>query len=98
VSNTRRSRTARTTNASTDTAGVGGQVWTADKIRALGASTDLTTAAQIFGLSPATAYRLIKRDAFPVPVIRAGGHYRVPVAPILAALQLAPDPDTGAPP
>jgi hypothetical protein len=98
VSNTRRSRTARTTNASTDTAGDGRQVWTAEKIHALGASTDLTTAAQIFGVSLATAYRLVKRNAFPVPVIRAGGHYRVPVAPILAALRLAPDPDTGAPP
>jgi predicted DNA-binding transcriptional regulator AlpA len=98
VSNSRRSRTASTTDASTDTAGDGGRVWTAEKIRALGASTDLATAAQIFGLSLATAYRLVKRNAFPVPVIRAGGHYRVPVAPILAALQLAPGPDTGAPP
>jgi predicted DNA-binding transcriptional regulator AlpA len=94
VSNTRRSRTSRAAKAGDAV----GKIWTAEAIHALGASTDLATAAQIFGLSLATAYRLIKRDAFPVPVIRAGGHYRVPVAPILAALQLAPVPDTGAPP
>jgi predicted DNA-binding transcriptional regulator AlpA len=73
-------------------------VWTIEAIRELGASTDLATAAGIFGLSVATAYRLIKRNAFPVPVIRAGGHYRVPVAPILAALQAAPSPSTDVPP
>ncbi|GAA3766679.1 hypothetical protein GCM10022225_61290 [Plantactinospora mayteni] len=65
-------------------------VWDAETIHALGVSTDLTTAAQIFNLSIATAYRLVKRNAFPVPVIRAGAHYRVPVAPILTALGLTP--------
>ncbi|MGI5147209.1 DNA-binding protein [Plantactinospora sp. CA-294935] len=68
----------------------GGSVWDAETIHALGVSTDLATAAQIFNFSLATAYRLVKRDAFPVPVIRAGAHYRVPVAPILTALGLTP--------
>jgi len=69
-------------------------VWTEDAIRALGAVTDLPTAASIFGLGRALAYELAKNGEFPVPVIRVGSRYRVPVAPILAALRLAPDPPT----
>ncbi|MEV7227248.1 DNA-binding protein [Polymorphospora sp. NPDC051019] len=77
---------ARRRRTSSDT----GQVWTADKIHALGVSTDLATAAHIFNLSLATAYRLVKTNTFPVPVIRAGTHYRVPTAPILTTLGLTP--------
>ncbi|HLL65540.1 MAG TPA: DNA-binding protein [Micromonosporaceae bacterium] len=62
--------------------------WTADRIRALGAVTNLRTAADIFGLSRAVAYDLAKRDQFPVPVLRVGGRYRVPVAPILTVLHV----------
>jgi predicted DNA-binding transcriptional regulator AlpA len=69
-------------------------VWTEESIRALGAITDLPTVASIFGLGRALAYELAKNGNFPVPVIRVGSRYRVPVAPILAALQLAPDPPT----
>jgi hypothetical protein len=69
-------------------------VWTAQRIHALGAVTDLPTAGAIFGLSRTAAYDLAKQDRFPVPVLRAGTRYRVPVAPILAALHLpaAPHP------
>jgi hypothetical protein len=63
-------------------------LWTAERIHALGAVTDLPTAAQIFGLSRAAAYDLAKRDAFPVAVLRFGTRYRVPVAAILAALHI----------
>lgn len=70
-----------------------GAVWTEQRIRALGAVTDLPTAGAIFGLGRALAYELAKNDDFPVPVIRAGTRYRVPVAPILAALHIAPAPD-----
>ena len=66
----------------------GDRVWTEDRIRALGAVTDLPTAARIFGLGRALAYELAKNDRFPVPVLRVGNRYRVPVAPILAALRL----------
>lgn len=62
--------------------------WTERRIRALGAVTDLPTAAQIFGLGRALAYHLARDGRFPVPVIRAGHLYRVPVAPILATLHL----------
>jgi hypothetical protein len=63
-------------------------VWTEERIRTLGAVTDLPTAAQIFGLGRALAYHLARTGTFPVPVIRAGHLYRVPVAPILATLHL----------
>jgi hypothetical protein len=82
------------------------RVWTEEAIRALGAVTDLPTAASIFGLGRALAYELAKNDEFPVPVIRAGTRYRVPVAAILTALRLppagatchVPDPERGSPP
>ena len=70
-----------------------GAVWTEQRIRALGAVTDLPTAGAIFGLGRAMAYELAKNDDFPVPVIRVGTRYRVPVAPILAALHIASPPD-----
>jgi predicted DNA-binding transcriptional regulator AlpA len=69
-------------------------VWTESQIRALGAVTDLPTAASIFGLGRALAYELAKNGEFPVPVIRVGARYRVPVAAILAALHLPADPAT----
>jgi hypothetical protein len=68
-------------------------VWTVQRIHGLGAVTDLPTAARIFGLGRALAYELAKNRAFPVPVIRVGTRYRVPVAPILAALHLPPAGD-----
>ncbi|BCB86588.1 DNA-binding protein [Phytohabitans suffuscus] len=84
MSKNRRSRTSRRADP-----GLGGEVtWTPEAIRALGASTNLHTAAQIFGLAMSTAYLLAKRGQFPVPVIRVGTQYRVPVQPILAALCL----------
>jgi hypothetical protein len=57
--------------------------WTALEIRALGVTTDVQTAASILGLRPLSGYPINARGAFPVPVIKVGGRYRVPVAPIL---------------
>jgi hypothetical protein len=57
--------------------------WTADAIRALGVSTDIETAASIFGLSRTVAYDLLRRDAFPVPTFKVGRRIVVPVPPIL---------------
>jgi len=73
-------------------------VWTAQRIRALGVVTDLPTAAKILGLGRALAYDLARIDQFPVPVIRAGSRYRVPVAGILTAvgLPIGEDLTTGA--
>jgi hypothetical protein len=64
--------------------------WSIDQIRALGAVIDLRTAARILGLSANTAYALAQRDAFPVPVLRAGRQYRVSVQAILTALDVPP--------
>ncbi|MEU7756727.1 DNA-binding protein [Micromonospora sp. NPDC049171] len=78
----------------------GDDTWTAQRIRALGAVTDLGTTARIFGLSRSVAYDLAKRDQFPVPVLRFGSRYRVPVPAILHALHLpaADDPEPAAEP
>ena len=70
------------------TAGRRPGLWTGQQIRALGAVTDLPTAAAIFGLSRTLAYELARTGQFPVPVIRAGTRYRVPVAAILHTLRL----------
>jgi hypothetical protein len=61
-------------------------VWSEQRIRALGAVTDLPTAGRIFGLGRSLAYELARTDRFPAPVIRVGERYRVPVAGILTAL------------
>jgi hypothetical protein len=63
--------------------------WSAERIRALGVVTDLQTAADILDLARSTAYDLAHADQFPVPILRAGSRYRVPTAPLLAALGLA---------
>ena len=62
--------------------------WNGDRIRALGTVTDVPTAAQIFRLSRSTAYDLVSTGDFPVPVLRFGRRYRIPVAAILDALHL----------
>ena len=66
--------------------------WTAETIRALGTVTNVATAAAIFGLNRSVAYDLVKADRFPVPVLRFGNRYRVPVAAILTALHLPLSP------
>jgi Helix-turn-helix domain len=57
--------------------------WTADAVRALGLSTNIETAAQIFGLSRTVAYDLLRRGEFPVPTFKVGRRIVVPTAPIL---------------
>lgn len=68
--------------------------WTAEDIRALGLHTDVRTAAAIFGISRSTAYELIDRREFPLPVLRLGTRYRIAVGSILTALGLPPEPGT----
>src|SRR2546421_37165 len=67
--------------------------WTAERIRALGTVTTVPVAAEIFGLSRSVAYDLIHADGFPIPVLRFGSRYRVPVRAILAALHMPVDPE-----
>jgi predicted DNA-binding transcriptional regulator AlpA len=72
------------------------RLWTIEEIRALGATTDVVTAGEILGLSRNTAYTLARRGTFPIPVIKAGAKYRVPVTAILAALQTGISPPAAA--
>jgi hypothetical protein len=86
MSNHRRTRTAATpATAPTHTPK---HVWTSEQVLALGTTTDVVTAGHILGLSRNTAYRLARLGQFPVPVLRAGAQYRVPVAALLAALHI----------
>ncbi len=62
--------------------------WTAERIRALGPVTTVGTAGAILGLHRSVAYELAKAGTFPVPILRCGSRYRVPVAGILTALHL----------
>ncbi len=66
--------------------------WTERQVRALGVTTDLVTAAAILGIGRTTAHALARADRFPVPVLRVGRRYRVPVAPILRLLALTTEP------
>lgn len=62
--------------------------WTAQRIRALGPLTDVPTAAKILRIGRGLAYQMVRDGTFPVPTIRVGTRYRVPVAPILEVLHL----------
>lgn len=70
-----------------------GVLWTAERIRALGAATTLPTAAAVLGISRSQAYRLAATDTFPTPLIRAGTRIIVPVAGLLRLL-LVDEPTT----
>src|SRR6266540_3515766 len=61
--------------------------WTVEQIRALGAATNLATAAAILGIGRSQAYRLVAAGQFPAPVIRAGTRVVVPVAGLLRLLR-----------
>jgi len=65
--------------------------WTVEQIRALGAATNLASAAAVLGIGRTLAYELVATGQFPVPVIRAGTRVIVPVAPLLKLLH-ADDP------
>jgi hypothetical protein len=71
------------------------RTWTADEIRALGATTDVPTAGSIFGVCKTQSFEYVKEGRFPVPVIPVGGkpgrprRLVVPVAPILELLGLS---------
>jgi hypothetical protein len=73
---------------------VSSAAWSAGQIRALGTRTDLVTAGQILGIGRSKCYQLARAGAFPVPVIRHGHRYVVPVAPILALFGVDPQPAT----
>ncbi|UED87957.1 DNA-binding protein [Streptomyces profundus] len=55
-------------------------------------SVDLRTAARAFDICPGTAYKLIRLDAFPCPVLRLGWRYRIPTAHLLRSLGIEERP------
>lgn len=61
-------------------------VWTIDAVRDLGTTTGIETAGAVLGIGRTKAYELARTGAFPVPVIRAGRRYLVPVPALLAIL------------
>jgi hypothetical protein len=62
------------------------RAWTVEAIRALGMTTDIETAASILGFGRTKAYELAKTGQFPVPTLRIGRRYRVPIPAILHLL------------
>jgi hypothetical protein len=61
--------------------------------RSLPPALDIVTAGRLLGIGRTTAYQLARHDRFPVPVLRIGGGYKVPTAPLLALLGI--DTPTG---
>ncbi|WP_211228442.1 helix-turn-helix domain-containing protein [Glycomyces tenuis] len=62
------------------------EIWTVERVKALGVMTNVETAAQILGIGRTVAYRLAKDGEFPVQVLRIGHSYRVPVLRLLELL------------
>jgi hypothetical protein len=67
-------------------AGSGRRVWTVEAVRALGTVTDVPTAGQIVGMGRTMAYQLVRSQSFPVPTLKIGRCYVVPVQGLLRAL------------
>jgi hypothetical protein len=55
-------------------------------VRALGMVTDVSTAGQILGIGRTKAYQLVRSQPFPVPILKIGRCYVVPVEGLLQAL------------
>jgi hypothetical protein len=66
-----------------------GTVWTVGAIRELGSITTIETTGAILGIGRTKSYELARTGSFPVPVIRVGRRYLVPVPPLLALLGTA---------
>ncbi|MCU1624236.1 MAG: hypothetical protein JWL79_3081 [Frankiales bacterium] len=66
------------------------RVWTEADVRALGLTTDITTASSVLGMSRGTGYRLVREGRFPVRTIPNDRHSRVPVLDLLRVLGLEP--------
>ncbi len=62
------------------------EVWTVQAVRDLGITTEVETAGSVLGIGRSKAYEMAKADEFPVPLVRIGRRYVVPVAAILRLL------------
>jgi hypothetical protein len=61
------------------------------ELLALPTAVDLVTAADAIGISRTLAYKMAKRDEFPVQVLRISNSYRVPTGPLLRYLGIETD-------
>jgi hypothetical protein len=61
-------------------------IWTPEAVRSLGLTTDIETAGAILGIGRTKAYELAKTGDFPIPLLRAGRRYLVPVPALLRLL------------
>ncbi|MFI6499034.1 helix-turn-helix domain-containing protein [Nonomuraea typhae] len=59
---------------------------------ALPVVVSIATAAQVFGISSGTAYKLVGRGEFPCTVLRLGRQYRVSLSSLMRALDIADSP------
>jgi hypothetical protein len=76
--------------------------WTVDAIRDLGVTTDIVTAGSILGMGRTKSHELARNNEFPVPILRIGHRYQVPISGLLHALNIpaqsefpSSDPMTG---
>ncbi|WP_235433607.1 MULTISPECIES: hypothetical protein [Protofrankia] len=60
--------------------------WTAADVRGLGVITDVVTAGSVLDIGPTKTRELVRAGRFPVPVIRHGERYVVPVRGLLDLL------------
>ena len=70
-------------------AAAGNSTWTAEAIRALGATTDLQTLADIFGCSGWSSRKMARTGEWErqgIKIFRIGAHYRVGIGSILDVL------------
>ncbi len=63
--------------------------WAADDVRALGVITDLATAGSVLDMGLTKARELARTGQFPVPILKHGERYVVPVRPLLVLLGVA---------
>ena len=68
------------------------------ELRALPPLVDLMTAARALGMGRTTAYELARTGQWPTPILRVGGRFKVPTAPMLTLLELSTDPPPVVPP
>jgi hypothetical protein len=68
--------------------------WTPEAVRALGLTTDLTTAAHIIGIGRTLAFDLVRNDEFPVRILRVRGRILVRTGDLLELLIPPSDPTT----
>jgi len=61
-------------------------VWTVERVRQLGMTTDVETAAAVMGIGRTLAYDLVRTGDFPVRLLRLGRRVVVPVPDLLKLL------------